>query len=145
MPNLHDLASRLTTLSKNGFDEAANQLKVKIATAVITNLIYDTPVDSSQALSNWQITLTDPSAHRIPSYVPGFKGSSQNASSEIALATALRILKTVKPGQSVWIQNVLPYIRRLNDGYSSQAPAGFVERAQLIGRTVSQQGLGNVG
>lgn len=141
MANLHDLADRLLALAKDGFDDKTNQLKVRVATAVIQDLIYSTPVDSSQALSNWQITLGDPSAHRIPPIYPGSKGSTQDASSEAALALALSILKTVKPGQSVWIQNVLPYIRRLNDGYSYQAPAGFVERAQLIGRKIAEQGL----
>lgn len=141
MANLHDLADRLLSLSKNGYDEKANNLKKKIATAVIQDLVLSTPVDTSQALSNWQITLSSPNAHRIDAIYPGRKGSTQDASSEAAIAIALKLIQSVKPGQSIFIQNVLPYIRRLNDGYSYQAPAGFVERAQLIGRKIAEQGL----
>lgn len=142
MSNLLDLHDRLTTIaSTDVISKQASDLAVKVAKAIVTDLIQVTPVDSSQALSNWQITLTSPNAYRIPPIYKGFAGSTKYESGSHAIAEAYRILSTKKPGQSIWIQNVLPYIRRLNDGYSTQEPAGFVERAQLIGRKVAEQGL----
>ncbi len=140
MANLRDLARRLTAKSKV-LPQEANALKIKVATAILKDLLYETPVDTSQALSNWQITLGAPDAHRITALSPGERGSTQAASASAALALGLKILESAKPGESIWIQNKLPYIRRLNDGYSTQTPAGFVERARLIGHKVAEQGL----
>lgn len=38
-------------------------------------------------------------------------------------------------GVPIHIQNAVPYIGRLNDGYSAQAPAGFVEEAVIAATT----------
>jgi len=141
MADLRDLANRLTDLSHVGFDAQANQLKIKVATEIVRYLVRATPVDTSQAISNWQVTLGVASSHIVPAIVKGRQGSTFEVSADQALEFAIAVAKTAKPGQSVWISNKLPYIRRLNDGYSSQAPAGFVEAAQLIGRKIAEQGL----
>lgn len=141
MADLRDLANRLTDMSRTGFDAQANQVKIKVVTEIVRYLVRTTPVDTSQALSNWQVTLGVASAHRIPPIIPGKHGSTYELSADQAIEFAIAVAKTAKPGQSVWISNKLPYIRRLNDGYSSQAPAGFVEAAQLIGRKIAEQGL----
>lgn len=138
--NLRTLASRLISIA-NALPESGNSLAVKVATAIITDLLHNTPVDKSQALSNWQIKLSGQSAHRLPAYFPGKAGSTQDASIAAALSAALIVLRTKKPGESIVITNQLPYIRRLNDGYSNQAPSGFVERAVLIGRKVAETGI----
>lgn len=138
MANLRDLADLMIGLSKST-DQLSSDLSVKIATAIITDLVYVTPVDTSKALSNWQISLSNAGSGQLPAAYRGFKGSTANVSAESTLAFALAILKTKKPNQNIHIYNNLPYIRRLNEGYSSQAPAGFVERAELIGRKVIEQ------
>jgi hypothetical protein len=93
-----------------------------------------TPVDTSQALSNWQVGLNSPVDDRIPPLVPGQKGSTQAASSTAALAIAEQTLLLKKAGETIYISNALPYIRRLNDeGYSPQSDH-FVERAVLAGK-----------
>lgn len=141
MPNLSDLARRLTLLAGNGPDgvsERANAAAIFVATQIVVDLVQSTPVDESTALSNWQVGLGDRPAVPLPAYVPGHAGSSRAASIAETIAAATRILREKRPGESVWISNVLPYIRKLNDGSSSQAPAGFVERSELIGRKALQ-------
>lgn len=132
---LRNLARELTETSKQ-IDEKINALKVEVVLAVLTDLVNTTPVDTSKALSNWQVTLVEASAGQIDPYFYGSKGSTQETSAASALILARAILKNTKPEQSVWIQNKLPYIRKLNEGSSTQAPRGFVERSVLIGRNV---------
>ena len=42
-------------------------------------------------------------------------------------------------GDVIYLQNNLPYARRLNQGHSAQAPAAFVERAVRAGEQVVRQ------
>ena len=46
---------------------------------------------------------------------------------------SLTALSSFKLGDSVYIANGLPYIRRLNDGHSTQQPEGFIEKAIQVG------------
>uniref|UniRef100_A0AAU7YTK6 Tail completion protein n=1 Tax=Stenotrophomonas phage vB_SmaS_QH3 TaxID=3229738 RepID=A0AAU7YTK6_9CAUD len=131
--SLLDLANSLERKAK-AIEEAASQTAVDTALAIVGDLAYKTPVDTSQALSNWQVTLDSPATGSISPHYPGLQGSTQRASAAETLNLAKAVLKTKKPGQAIYITNNLPYIKRLNDGYSAQAPAGFVERAVLIGR-----------
>lgn len=140
MANLRDLAARLMKQDQ-ALSQKASDLAVKVATAIITDLANETPVDTSKALSNWLISLDTPTSLEITAHSAGRKGSTQEASVQQTIADAVSVLKTKKPGQIIIITNNLPYIRVLNDGSSSQQPAGFVERAQLIGRVIMKQGL----
>jgi hypothetical protein len=123
----------------NSLDKFASEIAVKATIEIIRDLVNITPVDTSQAISNWQISLNNKTSEIIKPYVPGYRGSTKRASADEVIAKAISILKTKTPGQSIWIQNNLPYIRRLNDGYSRQAPAGYVERSLLIGRIIIKQ------
>lgn len=136
--SLLDLADRLEKKAK-AIDEAASQNAVDTALAIVGDLAYKTPVDTSQALSNWIVTLESPSGQQIKPHFPGEGGSTQRASAAETINQARAILAKKKPGQAIFITNNLPYIRRLNDGYSAQAPAGFVERAVLIGRKMRKK------
>lgn len=144
MGNLRDLADRMRAQA-GVITESANTVKKNAATQIIDYLARATPVDSGQAISNWQVTLDSPNAHRIEPYVKGKHGSTYEVNVDQTIQQARATIAAARPGQTLWIQNPLPYIRRLNDGYSSQAPAGFVEAAQLIGRKVIEKGLPNVG
>jgi hypothetical protein len=130
---LRGLAKRLEDRAAK-LDEQVSRLAVETADTIVSDLVNVTPVDTSQALSNWQVSLVSPVNGSIPPYVPGEGGSTQGISAAAALAEARAMLKTKKPGQVIYISNVLRYIQRLNDGSSKQAPAGFVERAVLLGR-----------
>jgi hypothetical protein len=130
---LTDLANSLEKRAAKLEDEAS-RLAVRTAETVLGDLVNVTPVDTSQALSNWQIGVGAPVDASIAPYFPGEKGSTQSSSAASALAEGQAALKLKKPGQPIYISNVLRYIGRLNEGSSSQAPAGFVERAVLLGK-----------
>lgn len=134
MPNdLFGLASKLEEKA-DLIEQAASDAAVATALAIVGDLAYKTPVDTSQALSNWQVTLGSPAESKINAYYPGQRGSSQRASAAQVLNLAKAVLSQKKPGQPIYITNNLPYIRKLNEGSSLQQPAGFVERAVLLGR-----------
>ena len=130
---LLDLANDVDKLGDQ-IAQAASDHAVKTALTIVGDLVYHTPVDTSQALSNWDVTIGAPADDPHGPYVAGKHGSTQQQSAAKALAQAKQTLKDKKPGQTIYIANNLPYIRRLNDGYSQQVPAGFVERALLLGR-----------
>jgi hypothetical protein len=133
MTTLLDLSKTMKS-QKARIVALGNEAKKKVALAIAVDLITVTPVDSSQALSNWQVALQTPIGKRIDAYFYGSHGSTQELSGASAMAKARSIIALAKPGQVIFISNVLPYIQRLNEGYSGQAPAGFVERSVLIGR-----------
>lgn len=133
MANLDDLANRLEAKAAQ-IDKAASVVATKVAMSIIDTLIQRTPVDTTAALSNWQVTLDSPySSFRDP-YVPGYLGYTAAASGREVRMAALAALEKKKPGQTIYITNNAPYIRALNSGTSKQDPGGFVEAAVLIAR-----------
>jgi|ERR1044072_121137 hypothetical protein len=130
---LIDLAEVLETKAKE-LDKNVSDIAVRVALTIIYELAYRTPVDTSQAISNWQVTLGAPASNTILPHYPGKFGSTYSASAAETVSIARLVLKTKKPGQAIFISNNLPYIKKLNDGSSTQAPAGFIERAILLGR-----------
>ena len=130
--DLFKLADRIDDL-RDRIKTSASDTAKNASAAILKSLVSNTPVDTSQALSSWIVTLDKPSSASNPAHVLGTKGSSASASAEITLREGLAILEGKKPGQNIYIVNNQPYIGYLNDGSSSQQPAGFVERAALIG------------
>lgn len=126
--------ARSMTDKANGLPTETSNSAVVVARAILRDLVTVTPVDSSKALSNWQVGLVTKVSGRIEPYYYGHRGSTQELSAVGAIQAAEIVFKQKKPGQSIVISNNLPYIRVLNDGSSTQEPAGFVERAELIGR-----------
>lgn len=133
--NLNDLATRLRQRAKD-LPEKVNRLAVKVTTTIVNDLAHVTPVDTSQAISNWQVGIGEAPGGNISPHFPGRHGSTYGPSSQQTIEEALAILKGKRPGQVIYLSNGLLYITRLNEGSSAQAPAGFVERGVLLGRLV---------
>lgn len=128
MTTFGKFAEDLDRLADN-FGANANEQAKKAAKLLLRELIYSTPVDTSQALSNWQVGLgTRPNNRRGP-YNLGFRGSTRESSAEAALIVGMQLIDAKKPGEVLYLSNLIPYIIDLNRGSSTQAPAGFVEAA----------------
>lgn len=134
MATLKSLADRLFRVA-DSLDTELKAAKTEVATTLVRELVQRTPVDTSRALSNWQAT-TGTALGRIDPHVMGKGGSTQEASAAIAIAQATAAIRAAAPEQVLAIFNALPYIQRLNEGYSDQAPAGFVEAAVMVARAV---------
>lgn len=138
MGTLTDLAVRMRAIAK-AIPENTNELKKHVIETIEADLVYVTPVDTSNALSKWKVDTAPITDTTFQPYYLGAHGSTRDQSAQEAIADAQRVIDGLKPGEAAYIGNAAPYIRRLNDdGYSKQEPAGFVERAVLIGRKLLQ-------
>ncbi len=84
----------------------------KMALETLRRIVMKTPVDTGRARGNWQTTIdTVPDAEK-------FSGNPVGDGANIITAS--------QPFVAIYISNNLPYIERLEDGYSAQAPNGMV-------------------
>ena len=81
-----------------------------------------TPVDTGYARFGWFISVKTPSSYLPPAQGQGQKYPMPRLSDHSSIS-AFGI------DDVLYITNNVPYIDRLNDGYSRQAPARFVETA----------------
>lgn len=124
-------------------EKGASNVVVAVVKAIDRDVVPHTPVDTSEALSNWQAGINEPVSFPLPAIYPGSHGSTASASQEAAISHVDRVLATKEPGMPVYLSNLTEYIVGLNNGTSSQEPKGFVERAVLVGRlTAARTPLG---
>lgn len=108
----------------------ARSLNTKIGRTVHRKLVEATPVDTGRARSNWIVTTGSPTGIVIPPYAPGrHLGRSETANAAAAIRQAEAALAARAPEATIYIQNNVAYLARLNAGSSKQAPAGFVQKA----------------
>lgn len=119
----------------------ANRVLRRTALAILTEVVLGTPVDEGRARSNWAVGLgAAPLTGGKPPHAPGKNlGIGEGANARATIAAGSGVIGNARPGQAIFISNHLPYIGRLNDGYSAQAPAGFVETAVLSGTRVARK------
>lgn len=129
-------------MSKNDLWRLAKQIRVRakyvtknsdeftrrVALAVAKELIVSTPVDTGRARSNWRTLLYK--ADNILFWPAPDKPASPEEGMMRALEEAEETTREYTGGRrSIWITNNVPYIRKLNDGSSAQAPKMFIELA----------------
>ena len=119
-------------------DKAKQEAAQKNGNQRDTQLYRNTPILTGQARSNWQCEINGRSGGFVGgvSRHPPFHFDVEGYESE-----ALAHLQFYTLGDTLVIYNTAPYIERLNDGYSQQAPAGFVEAAVATANAVLQKGL----
>lgn len=113
--------------SKQKLDNLARQVEVgtqdmlkRVALNIDSALVLTTPVDTGRARSNWQVSIGKSALGTVDAPVSPSEAIG-NAKSELS--------KLRDSDSSVHITNNLPYIQRLNEGWSPQQPAGFVDQA----------------
>lgn len=101
--------------------ETTSKHLVSMALALHGELVLKTPVDTGWARASWIPSIGKPASGT---------GGTEDAISSAQSQMGAMLLLTWKPEKGpVYISNNVPYISRLNDGHSHQAPAGFVEAA----------------
>jgi len=126
------LGADLRRLGAN-VERNAPKLLRATALAIDSAVVTATPVDTGRARSNWQVSIGSPILSVRESYSQGA------AAGQFAMAQARAVIEGYKSGQTIFINNNLPYIGRLNDGWSAQAPAGFIRFAVLVGVNAGRQ------
>lgn len=102
----------------------------KIAFDIGARIIMRTPVDKGRARGNWVLGVGHPVINPDTSKCDRYrtKANPRGAGNSSAKADLLVGLDAYKPGkdQSIFITNSVPYIGRLEYGWSKQAPTGMV-------------------
>lgn len=99
------------------------ELLKKTAKVINQTVVLATPVDTGRARSNWLVSIDSPRNETIETL-----GKDPSA----AINEGNTVIETyTKDNKAIYISNNLPYIGRLNEGYSAQAPAAFVEQAVI--------------
>jgi len=142
MADLRQFAGRIRVIGKR-IEKNADAMTRKVALAVDSAVVIATPVDTGRARSNWQVNLGGPASGTRDALDPGKEGSTSGPNAQAAIEQGQTEIAKYKGGSSIHITNNLPYIGRLNDGWSAQAPSGFVEKAVLVG-VAAAQGAGSL-
>jgi|688.fasta_scaffold777359_2 hypothetical protein len=120
---LNGLAKRMRSLSKDIARET-NEIAKQTANVVLETLVIAMPVDTSQAVSNWQIGLGSPNTNTIGPHYPGKGGSTRNQSSTQTLSIGRILISSKKPGVALHITNAVDYIEKIDASGGSSMP-GF--------------------
>lgn len=124
----------LTKFVEEDIPQAHLRFQKKIAFELLGRIIEKTPVGNpdlwapsslpappgyvgGRARANWQVSTVFPGNSEIEAIDPG--GDATEAQGIAAVGSA-------QPFGTIWIYNNVPYIRRLEDGWSTQAPSGMV-------------------
>jgi len=89
----------------------------KIALELFSRVILRSPVDTGRFRGNWQVAIGS---------VPSGTLDLNDASGTATISKATAATAGVKGGDVIYLVNNLSYAQRLEDGYSGQAPNGFV-------------------
>lgn len=91
---------------------------------VVSSVAQQTPIKSGQAQANWLTAIGKQFSYYIAN-------AEDNSGWYDSVEWARNALKTVKYNDVIHITNNVPYIVKLNQGTSAQAPALFVQMAVL--------------
>lgn len=118
-------------------DETANKVELairKIAIDAFTRIVLRSPVDTGRFRGNWQVSIEN-----IPI---GTVNQSDESGSE-TIAEIVKVASELKGDQAIYLVNNLPYARRLEYGWSKQAPGGMVrltvQEFQSIIKQIAEQ------
>lgn len=127
MPGPRSFAQKMRAFADD-IPKQLNEIKKAAVAEIVLTIVPATPVRTGQARSGYFTTVTSPNLSSLP-FGPFTKDGYQSIE---RMRQATRI---VRPGQTMHITNNLPYIGRLNEGYSFQAPAQFtrIATAKAIG------------
>lgn len=127
--DLNQFSQRMFGLA-NKVEPNANLMVQDAAAAFLEEVVSRTPVDSGQAVSSWKVGLNY-IPRGVRTFSPGAFGSTASANRSAVLSSELPKVRRRRTGQTISVVNTAPYISRLNDGTSAQAPAGFIETAYI--------------
>lgn len=129
MATFLDLAKRIEKKERD-LALSGDAAKRAAVMAFVNEVAVSTPSVTGEHVSSWQVGIGRPAeGHREP-----FVEGDADANARLVVEAARRSLRASRPGTPVYISNSAPAIVMLNEGFSDQEPAGFVERALLKAR-----------
>lgn len=92
----------------------------KVAIEMLTRIVMRSPVLTGRFRANWNVSIGEERTVVAPSIV--------DPTGRATILSGIALLSRFKGGTAAHITNGLPYGPRLEDGWSKQAPSGFVAR-----------------
>ncbi|MCC6271123.1 MAG: hypothetical protein IT190_07585 [Microbacteriaceae bacterium] len=130
MATLRNLTSRMRLLERD-VKLRANEIAKDVGRAVLRSVAINTPVDTSKAVSNWQIGYDEPNFTNLPPHFPGQQGSTRAQSTAETIAVGNLFIRSKRPGVELHISNGLDYIEKID--LKSSSP-GFKDKAIAAGK-----------
>lgn len=117
----------------------ANTVAIEATEATLRDLVAVTPVDTSEAISNWQVGINQRPPAQIPPHTMGRRGSSRAASMAESISLGEAELAAKQPGETIFLSNTAKHIVDLDRGTSAQFAGGFIPRALIVFRAAMQE------
>ncbi|WP_223644364.1 HK97 gp10 family phage protein [Corallococcus sp. EGB] len=95
----------------------ANEVVRKTALGILANVVTASPVDTGRFRGNWQLGIAERPSGTVEAEDKDGSGTVSREGPK---------LERVKLGDTLYVTNNLPYGRRLEFGWSDQAPKGMV-------------------
>lgn len=111
-----DFKRRFAALLQRVGDKADTVVR-KSALDVLSAVVRRSPVDTGRFRGNWMTALQK---------IDTSTSAPDDKSGASSLARGQSVLGQFRPGQTIYLTNSLPYARRLEYGWSQQAPQGMV-------------------
>ncbi len=123
---IHKQIDEVKDLIRESCKQDVIALALNIHGRLVDNPPEGTPVDTGWASANWWVTVGQTATAN-----DGSKGEVESQKAQ--QAAGLTDLLSWEPSKGViYITNNVPYINRLNNGWSQQSAAGFVDKAVQI-------------
>lgn len=119
MAQQRDVKGRFVKLGE-GIEKRARANAIKMASMILQSVVVSTPVDTGHARANWQVGIGEEKSNEV---------AQEDKTGQATISAGNAILQTQKQGQTIHISNNVPYINKLNQGWSAQAPSGYIEKA----------------
>ena len=97
--------------------QSMQQVKRVVFFQLAESIVQLTPVDTGRAKGNWQPSKGSFKSRTLKTFDKGGGG---------VLSRVQSVAKSSKGDETLCLVNNLPYIKRLEDGYSKQSPVGMV-------------------
>lgn len=128
MPNLAKFKKGLLEVANKKVPDRVKEVQSDLAGHVYSGVVLRTPVLTGHARHNWMPTLKNPWLQEIEGVFGGdTTGDPFTATEIVKMKRIQRELKDLPVGQTVWIANSVPYIERLENGWSNKSPEGMAE------------------
>lgn len=138
MPSIEDFPFRMQKRISQ-LNRGLTVLVRNVVMAADRTCVETTPVDTGEARSNWIVSVGAPDESVRPAYIPYPKYSGPaleetgNAAAAIAQGGIALNGFDITAKDTVYIQNNLPYIGKLNDGTQSKQSANMLEQGAQAG------------
>ena len=105
------------------FDDKEDEMRayvVEVAHYLADQVVQRSPVDTGRFVANWNAAIGVPDVHTSAHVDPGKTNTAERLKRKISE------FKNVTTWPKIFLTEALPYARRLEGGWSKQAPQGVV-------------------